>query len=263
MVKQIVNVGTIADDGTGDTLRTAGTKIMQNFDELYSRVGDSAFNVRFDSHGVEFTGDSYETNLRKINPSANRTITLPDASGTLLLDSASQIMLNKSLTEPKIAIGLRDLGGHELIKTDSDANAVNEITVANNSASNAPKISASGTDTNVNLQLDAKGTGAVNISKAAMQTSVIVAHNASIPVTRSFIVGNKSTANFDTTLADGTVDGEIKYFINIGSTSMKVTPTNFGQGTSFTLAQNDGCTLIWYNSNYYLVGNQGEITVTP
>ena len=42
---------------------------------------------------------------------------------------------------------------------------------------------------------------------------------------------------------------------------MTVTPSNFAQGTSFALAQFDGCTCIWDGTNWYLVGNQGEITL--
>ena len=35
MAKQTVNIGTTANDGTGDPLRTAFTKLNQNFDEVY------------------------------------------------------------------------------------------------------------------------------------------------------------------------------------------------------------------------------------
>ena len=43
---------------------------------------------------------------------------------------------------------------------------------------------------------------------------------------------------------------------------MHVTPDNFAQGTKFVLAQNDGCTCIWDGTNWFLVGNQGEVTVS-
>lgn len=36
MSKQTIGLGTIANDGTGDSLRVAGDKINDNFDELYS-----------------------------------------------------------------------------------------------------------------------------------------------------------------------------------------------------------------------------------
>ena len=38
MPKQTINLGTIANDGTGDPLRVAFTKINQNFNELYSLI---------------------------------------------------------------------------------------------------------------------------------------------------------------------------------------------------------------------------------
>ena len=37
MVQQTISTGSSANDGTGDTLRSAGTKINQNFTELYGR----------------------------------------------------------------------------------------------------------------------------------------------------------------------------------------------------------------------------------
>lgn len=38
MAKQTISLGSSANDGTGDTLRQAGLKINQNFDELYSFI---------------------------------------------------------------------------------------------------------------------------------------------------------------------------------------------------------------------------------
>ena len=42
MAKQNINIGSTANDGTGDDLRTAGDKINDNFTELYN----------FDSVGI-------------------------------------------------------------------------------------------------------------------------------------------------------------------------------------------------------------------
>ena len=40
MVKQLINRGSAANDGTGDNLRNAGLKINDNFNEIYTAVGD-------------------------------------------------------------------------------------------------------------------------------------------------------------------------------------------------------------------------------
>jgi hypothetical protein len=39
MAKQTINTGTIANDGTGDTIRDGGIKINENFTELYGATG--------------------------------------------------------------------------------------------------------------------------------------------------------------------------------------------------------------------------------
>jgi hypothetical protein len=45
MTKQVINTGSAANDGTGDTLRTAATKINSNFTELYNDVASITGNT--------------------------------------------------------------------------------------------------------------------------------------------------------------------------------------------------------------------------
>ena len=40
MAKQIINIGSVADDGTGNTLRDGGDITNDNFNEIYSKLGD-------------------------------------------------------------------------------------------------------------------------------------------------------------------------------------------------------------------------------
>ena len=104
MGKQTINVGSTGNDGTGDDLRTAGNKINDNFDELYTDVrtlqvtsGAAAnLGVTFDSNEVIFEGtaDSFETTLSVINPTKDNTINLPDSSGTLVLDTNISAVVN-------------------------------------------------------------------------------------------------------------------------------------------------------------------------
>ena len=37
MAQETINIGTVANDGTGDTIRRAGIKINANFTELFAR----------------------------------------------------------------------------------------------------------------------------------------------------------------------------------------------------------------------------------
>ncbi len=42
MAKQLLGLGTVANDNTGDTLRTGGDKINDNFNELYNAIGNGS-----------------------------------------------------------------------------------------------------------------------------------------------------------------------------------------------------------------------------
>ena len=54
---------------------------------------------------------------------------------------------------------VEDSNGNETLKLGSTASAVNELTVTNAATGNAPEISATGGDTNIDLKLKGKGTG--------------------------------------------------------------------------------------------------------
>ena len=116
MARQNIGIGTVADDGTGDTLRTAGIKINQNFQELYGRFGDSTaigVNIIIDSSGIIFEGttpDDHETTFVAGEPTADRTITLPDATGTVALtsDIPKSIMVCRNPTDTMFYMFRRD-----------------------------------------------------------------------------------------------------------------------------------------------------------
>ena len=118
MAKQTINVGSTADDGTGSTIRAGGQIVNANFDEIYSTFGDatnlsSTVLTIVDESSTEstisfgerlaITGGSNLTSTvsgDSINVTLNTTITgltsvqtetLTNASGNLLVDSATNI----------------------------------------------------------------------------------------------------------------------------------------------------------------------------
>jgi len=56
-------------------------------------------------------------------------------------------------------MAIKDTNNNELVSFSATASAVNEITVKNAATANAPEISATGTDTNIDLKLTPKGSG--------------------------------------------------------------------------------------------------------
>ena len=61
MAKQNINIGTVANDGTGDPLRTAFDKTNQNFTELYDAVVTATSDITNDSGFI--TANSLPTAL--------------------------------------------------------------------------------------------------------------------------------------------------------------------------------------------------------
>lgn len=70
---------------------------------------------------------------------------------------------NLRATSPRFTTGILDANGNESILTPATASAVNEITVANAATGSGPTISATGSDTDISLNLAAKGAGSVNV----------------------------------------------------------------------------------------------------
>ena len=119
MAKQTINVGSSADDGTGSTIRAGGQIVNANFTELYNAFSTDGSNLSttvltiVDESSTESTISYGErlaitggTNLTStvsgdsVNVTLNTTITgltsvqtetLTNASGNLLVDSATNI----------------------------------------------------------------------------------------------------------------------------------------------------------------------------
>jgi len=91
--------------------------------------------------------------------------TLPAGDVTL---TGTQTLTNKTLTSPKIGTSILDTNGNELALLTATSSAVNEITLANAATGNGPIISATG-ETNVDLNLNPKGTGVLKSGTAAVK----------------------------------------------------------------------------------------------
>ncbi len=74
MAQEIIDLGTGADTGTGDPLRTALTKTKDNFSELYGFV----YNPPFTSQSANYTATLEDL---VIDGTATLTLTLPTAVG--------------------------------------------------------------------------------------------------------------------------------------------------------------------------------------
>ena len=85
MAKQTINIGTIADDGTGSTIRAGGDIANDNYNEIYGKLGDG-------------------TTLY--------SLTFPNATDTVVARSTSDTLSNKTIDAGIISTSL-DMNGTE------------------------------------------------------------------------------------------------------------------------------------------------------
>ena len=168
--------GTIAIDLDSETLSVSGGTGIDT-----SATGN-AITVAIDSTVATLTGN--QTLQNKIIDSANNTLTLDLSEGTLtgtiaefnsaLSDGSfatlagTETLSNKTLTAPKFADAgyLADANGNELILLRTTASAVNELQVTNAATGDGVEIATTGGDTNIDLVLNPKGSGTVDVNSS-------------------------------------------------------------------------------------------------
>ena len=91
------------------------------------------------------------------------TLTLPTSTDTLVGRSTTDTLSNKTLTAPRIGNSgfIADANGNEQIVFVTTASAVNSLAIANSATGVGTTLATVGDDANIDLLLEAKGTGVV------------------------------------------------------------------------------------------------------
>jgi hypothetical protein len=131
-------------------------QITNNYETIRGTV--SGTNIVNCERGVEGTAQAWAAGIT-VEYLATADIQNRMVDG-ILVDHA-QLGYHKSLT---------DTNGNEWIKQTATASAVNEFTVANAATGNSPTISATGGDTDIDINLTPKGTGRIKSATVAVPT---------------------------------------------------------------------------------------------
>lgn len=260
--REILNNGTTANDGTGDTLRQAADKINTNFRSLFLLFGDSVSsttNISFDSDGsIIFENGTYDTKLVAATTSgSNKTITLPNATGTVVLKDTTDILTNKTLVDV-ITDDIHDSNDNPIISFNGTPDAVNHFEVKNGDSSYGVVIGVTGDSGDVDLHLHPLNNGVVHVDSRLVfttETITTTGSTASVKLPTSFL--NKSSTPFAVALPDGVTIGDEKKFVNINTGTATITPANLAGGTTIQVAQHAACSLIWSDSAWHLITDTG------
>ncbi len=169
LVRVWIEEGT-TNAGTGwvqKTATTVGTALTwERYDVsggTLPTVDELVINDDDQSHTYTIDGGALTASNKTVTLPAEAVWTTGGVTQTLVLDAGTQTLTNKTLTSPIVNEILGAGGDEVLILTDAGATAVNEITIANANTTVAPRISATGDDANISLELLAKGTGNLDV----------------------------------------------------------------------------------------------------
>jgi hypothetical protein len=227
---QLVTEGpTIDGSGNLGSLGNATGSGNATFNTLVTAPGSGAGVGSIQFYNTGATPTFASTLTPAAAPASNFTLSLPDteANDTLVSLAYAQTLSSKTLSNALFVDGAHS--NATLFTTSGAASAVNYFQIANSATGVGPQLTASGSDTNINALVIAKGTGSVNLrSNAAL---ALAATNASSSAVNYASVTGSVTGTGVSYGAGGS-DTNINVVLSPKGTGSVVVQNNFKTGTS-------------------------------
>ena len=194
MAKQDLNIGSLANDGTGDTLRDGGTKVKANFDELYTALGGNTVQIAIPGSGLTANQIlKYDTSSSAFIPAAdsNDNTTYSVSAETSGTDAAIRLTGSDASTDN---VNIISGTGINVDRTDADNITINN-TVTNTTYSTSIESVTAGSK-----ELRLAGSNSVNDDITITQGDGIELTSSS---TSQLGIKAVSLQQFDFTAGDG------------------------------------------------------------
>lgn len=195
----VIGTGTgsiVAAIGVGkvtNTMLAGGISLTTKVTDVLPVVnGGTGRNTTSTAYGIITAGAS--TTAAHNTLAAGSTNQILVSRGSSAYPDWTSTLISPTLTTPKFVDNgyIADSAGNELLKFNSNASAANFVVIENSATGIAPAIRANGSDSNVDLTLEAKGTGDVLVTSGSFGYG---AGGGSVTQTTSKITGvtlNKS-----------------------------------------------------------------------
>ena len=190
------DVGDIADLLSATGTIASSTDIVEavvamNTEIAALKAGTSIFETKIVFEGA--TDDAHETTLQVTDPTADRTITLPNLSGTVATVDGTETLTNKTLTSPTITSGVFNTAISGTAFLDEDNMASNSATKLASQQSIKAYVDATITAQDLDVTSDS-GTIAIDLDSETLT----IAGGTGIDTTGS---SNTITVAIDSTVA--------------------------------------------------------------
>src|SRR6056300_467691 len=241
MAKQTINIGSVPNDGTGSTLRDGGDLINDNFNEIYSAIGDgttltagtfvtttntvSITNKTFDATNTFPTitiGDDTSTNFTLslggsfeivggsgINTAIDNNRIVLSTDGSIVTESSSDILTNKTINDNANTLTINS--ANSTITIDGTQATLSNIANSSLDTIQNSKLANSyitiGDDTSTNFNVDLGGSfeivGGSGINTAIENNRIVLSTDGSIVTeTSSDVLTNKTINGPDNTITN-------------------------------------------------------------
>ena len=177
-----------ADSGSNDTYNTGETLTFTGGTGIDTTVSDNELTFAIDSTVTTLTG--------------------------------SQTLTNKTLTAPKFANAgfIADANGNEQLRFNTTSSAVNQFDITNSATGTGVKLSTSGGDSNIDIVLDPKGSGVVDVNTSRI-SNVTDPTQAQDAATKAYVDAVKTGLDVkDSVVCATTANITIATALNVGDT---------------------------------------------
>ena len=192
MAKQTLNIGTLANDGTGDTLRDGGDKIQDNFNELYTALGGDTVKIAIGSPTAnQILKYNAGTSVFEPSSDANDNTTYSVSAETSGSDASIRLTGSDASTDN---VNLISGTGINIDRTDADNITINNTVTNTTYATSIQSVTAG------SKELRLSGSNSVNDDITITEGSGIVltsSNDAQLTIT------SVSLQQFDFTAGDG------------------------------------------------------------
>ena len=281
MAKQTINIGTIANDGTGSTLRAAGDLVNDNFNEIYTAIGDGTTlnsdvltatsthtltNKTFNANGTgnsitnievaDFASGVVDTNISSVSSSDD---TLASAKAIKTYVDSLPLGLQNVVddTTPQLG-GNLDLNSNDVTGT-GNINISGNITASGNLTINGTTTTLNTTNTTVTDNLLELNSG---VSSNANDSGIIIergstGNNAIMAWDESadkFIFGTTTATASDTgnlTITAGTIVANLEGNVTGAVTGNADTATALATGRTIGMTGD----VVWTSASFDGTGN--------